>query len=70
MEILKTITEALGLLKVSDAGQRRKNLRAVKKTRRQMYRTFKKDGIDELEKALLDKLDIAIVDAALSLNEF
>lgn len=67
---VELVSNLLGLLKVSEEGQRRKNLRQVKKTRKQMYRQFKKDGIDEMEKALLDRLDVAIVEAAIELGEF
>lgn len=68
--IISVISNAMQLLTVSEEGQKRKNLGAVKRTRRQLHRQFKKDGINDDEKLLLDKLDNAIVNIAIELGKF
>lgn len=70
MELIKIILGLLPLLKTSDEGQKRKNLRLIKKSRRQLYRQFKKGGISEEEQLKLNQIDNAIIDALLSLNKF
>lgn len=70
MDIIQLITSALTLLTVTEDGQKRKNLRAVRKSRKKLYRMVKKDGITEEEQKLLSKLDNAIVECAISLSEF
>lgn len=61
------ITAAMGLLKKSPEGQKRRNLKIAKKTLKQLTKEFKKDGLDPEEIALLNKLRNAIVEKAAGL---
>ena len=64
---LKLIT---GLTQVSDEGQKRRNVRAIKRNRRKIYRLFKKDGFTDEEKKMLMEIDHAWVQATLELGKF
>jgi len=70
MELLKLALGLIPLLKTSDEGQNRRNLRMMKKTRKKLYREFKKDGISEEEQAQLNKIDTAIIEALIGLGKF
>lgn len=70
MELITSILTLLPLLKTSDEGQKRKNLRLIKKTRKKLYKEYKKDGFTEDEKTKLTEIDNAIVEALIELGKF
>ena len=70
MGILDLALGLIPLLKTSDEGQNRKNLRLMKKSRKKLYKQFKKDGISEEEQAQLNKIDTAIIEALIGLGKF
>lgn len=65
--LLPFLTAALSLLEKGDEAQQRKNLRVVKRTYKQLKKEFSKDGLDDEEKEMLDKIKKAIVDKTLKL---
>lgn len=69
MQLLPFLTAAMNLLKTGTEGQRRKNLRVVKRTYKQLKKEWSKDGLDDQEKEMLSKIKQAIVAATLELAE-
>jgi hypothetical protein len=67
MDLIPLITAAIALLKTSEAGQKRRNLRMAKKTLKQLQREFKKGGFTEEEKSMLEELQQAIIDKTINL---
>lgn len=70
-EIIKL---ALGFLtnvtQTTDEREQRRNLKAFKKHRKQIYKEFKKDGFTQQERESLNKLDNAYVEMTLQLGKF
>lgn len=67
MDIIPLITTALALLKSSEDGQKRRNLKLAKKTLKQLTREFKKGGFTEEETVMLNKLREAIIKKTIEL---
>ena len=67
-EVLPLISALLGLLKPNSNGNERRNLRVAKRTYKKLRKEFKKDGLDEEEKAMLKELKISIVKRTLELK--
>lgn len=67
MDIIPLITALIALLKASDDGQKRRNLRLAKKTLKQLTREFKKGGLSEKEIGMLDQLKEAILQKTIKL---
>lgn len=65
--IAQLITSTMEMLKATNGGQKRRNLRLAKKTLRQLTRQFKRKGFTEQETELLNKLQIAIIDKTINL---
>jgi hypothetical protein len=70
VELILKILAALPLLKSSKEAERRKNLRLIKRTRKQLYRLFKKDGFTEEETEKIKEVDTLIINAIIHLNKF
>lgn len=70
----EVITVTLGLITAllgsNDKKERRRNLRAIKRNRRKIYKAFKKDGFTEEELVALKDLDHAWVQATLKLGKY
>jgi hypothetical protein len=69
---MEIITKLLGLIEVfksSESGQKRRNLKLIRKTRRKLFKQYKKGGFTEDELLKLEKVDNAIVEALLELGE-
>jgi len=69
MGLLSDVFSLLPLLKTSEDGQKRRNLKLITKKRKQLYRKYKKGGISEAEQKVLDRIDNAIVESMISLSE-
>lgn len=68
MELIPLITTLLSLLKPSEGGNDRRNLRVAKRTYKQLKKEFKKDGFDSDELEMLDSLRKSILKRTLKLN--
>lgn len=71
LELLKlTLPLITNLTKTNDERELRRNLRAIKKNRRKIYKVLKKDGLNEEEKNMLKEIDHAWIEAVLKLGKF
>lgn len=70
-EVIKTTLSLIGSLsQTNDDRELRRNVRAIKRNRRKIYRQFKKDGLTDEEKNMLRDIDHAWVQATLELGKF
>ena len=67
-DVLPLISALLGLLKPNPDADERRNLRVAKRTYKQLRKEFKKDGLDDEEKAMLKDLKKSIVKRTLELG--
>ena len=68
MELIPLITTLLSLLKPTDSGNDRRNLRVAKRTYKQLKREFKKDGFDAEELEMLEVLKKSIFKRTIELS--
>ena len=68
MELIPLITTLLSLLKPTEGGNDRRNLRVAKRTYKQLKKEFKKDGFNEEETEMLILLRASILKRTLELT--
>ena len=68
MELIPLISTLLSLLKPTEGGNDRRNLRVAKRTYKQLKKEFKKDGFDADELEMLEVLKKSIFKRTLELS--
>jgi len=71
LELLGPVLKAVDIFERSEDGQKRANLKTMRRERKKLYKFLKKDGeISAQDQELLNKADNAIVNAMIKLGEF